>query len=150
MALNEDVYYSLRVGYISLLEGQISQGGETIPVYGNLNAIGGNKYILIQNVSNVDRSHKTGIVTNATMQISVVCKNDNLIGNEHEDIGAQILAIIADYPSKEIPINANFHITSVKVVSDTAMPVRGGNTTTLTLERHLMIEHLISHRLKQI
>jgi hypothetical protein len=150
MALTEDVYYSLRVGLVSLLDGNITQNSQPIPVYGNLNAIGGNKYILIQNVANVDNSHKTGIVTRTTMQVSIVCKGDTLNGNEHEDIGAQVLAILAPYPSKAIPINSNFGITDVKVVSDTAMPVRGGNTTTLTLERHLMIEFIVNNRLRTI
>ena len=58
MALTEDVYYSLRVGLVSLLDGNITQNSQPIPVYGNLNAIGGNKYILIQNGQHGEQSNE--------------------------------------------------------------------------------------------
>ena len=145
MALNKDIYYSLRVAYYGLLNGNISLNGSAIPIYAQGQQVSGNAYVFIGSVNNRYQSPKTTITSTATIQLSIFVKGDELTGNEHEDIAAQILAIVEPYNGFKVPINGNFYIERQQVVSDNTMPVFGRDTAQIVLERHIQIEHEIAH-----
>ena len=148
MSLNQDIFYSLRKAYYTLLDGNITLDGVTIPVFAQGQQVAGNKYILIQNVSSVDRSIKVGTTTTTSMQITIFCKGDELVGNEHEDIGAQVLAIIAPYNDFKVDLSPNFYNIDQRVATDYPMPIFARDTTERVLERNIIIEHTISHTLR--
>lgn len=145
MALNKDIYYSLRVAYYSLLNGNIFLNGSALPIYAQGQQVGGNAYVFISSINNRYQSPKTTITSAATIQLSIFVKGDELTGNEHEDIAAQILEIIEPYNGFKVPINGNFYIEKQQVVSDNTMPVFSRDVASIVLERHIQIEHEVAH-----
>ncbi|MBO9592738.1 MAG: hypothetical protein J7599_07490 [Niabella sp.] len=149
MALIDDQYYQLKVAYRSLLTGILSNG-DTVKVYASFVPSGADpkKYILIGGNSSLDRPNKQVTLTQTTMQVDIFCKGESLIGNEHEDIGAQILQRLMPNPRFKIEGVQNFDISPGRLVSDIPI-VTGGNTTMKVLERHFLIEHGVNHLKRQ-
>lgn len=145
--LEKDVFYAIRVGLIALLDGNITINGEDVPVYAAGQQVSGDKYILIENISSLDNSPKTLKCTKTSIQLSLLCKGDDLVGNEIEDMASQVLAIVDPYRGYKLPINANFNVESQKV-DDNVIPVFKNDSTTTVYERVIRIQYDINHLLR--
>lgn len=150
--IDEDIFYALTVAYRSALNGNITIDGNIVPIYGATKQISSNAnvYVLIQAQSSADSSTKVTTDSSTLVQISIYAKGGSLSGNEHQNIGSQVLQIIAPYPNYKLPLNANFHNVQQTVITDQIMPVRVGNTIEPTYERNIIIQHYITHKIRSL
>src|SRR5690606_24891422 len=107
-------------------------------------------YILVESRDSTSVNPKNALVTLTNIQLSIFAKADNLIGNEHEEIAAQVVNIIEPYNGFTVPINSNFKIIEQKIVFNNNLPFAVLDTTKFALERNIIIEHRISHVAREI
>ena len=150
--LNQDVHYSLRVSYRSALLNQITIGGVVVPVFASMKQVSSsaNLYILINAQSSAGANTKVTVETGTLVQLSLFARGADLTGNEIEDMGAQVLAIIEPYPNYKISINNNFQVMQQQIISDSMLPVSVSNTIAPTYERNIIIQHFVKHNSRSI
>ncbi len=143
------VDYALRVGYMTLLDGNIAVNGENVPVFRDGAGISSQeRYIFIQSTGNTDNSIKVGKDTISLTQLTIYCKGESVDQTDIEDIAAQVLAIIEPYNGFTVPVNEYFEVKEQAVVTDVQSPVLRQDTTSPAYERNIIIEHRITHLLK--
>lgn len=146
MAKEKNIDYALRVGYMSLLDGNTTINGEVIPWFKEGAAIGSEDiYGFIQSVGGVEDNSKASIDTITNIQISLFAKGEELDGTEIEDLTAQVLDIVEPKRGFRVPINSNFNIVEQKVISSNNIPVVRYDTTIPVYEHHIIIEHRVTH-----
>lgn len=143
------VDYALRVGYMTLLDGNITVNGENVPVFRDGAGIGSQeRYIFIQSTGNTDNSIKVGKDTISLTQLTIYCKGESVDQTDIEEIAAQVLAIIEPYNGFTVPVNQYFNVKEQAVIADVQSPVLRQDTTSPAYERNIIIEHRITHLIK--
>ena len=145
MALSEDIYYNLRIAYMALLSGQITSGGQAVPIKNGFYSGSAKKYIILPGASSTGISNKTLALTKIATQFSIFCKGDDLTGNEIDDIGAQLLSKALPYPGFKVMSNEYFDVINSELVTDVSSYGSEGNTATKILERNIIIEYTVAH-----
>lgn len=146
MALEQDIYYQLRVAYIALLKNQITVNGQVIPVVSGFYTGTSKMYILITGVSSTETPTKSVKITNTAIQFGIRCKGDSLTGNEADDIAGQLINLVMPNPTFRILSNDYFDVSGAREVSNVPITGTEGNTAVKILERNIIIEHDVTHR----